>query len=377
MIKKSVAIVLAVLFAAAPSRADELFPAPLGGPESAYAMAHEFDKMVALLSDDVLRDVVCRVSHERYTPESLGLALGVPREAILRRLDVLGSWGLTRLMPWQGGHMVVEPVPGRGEQTLRRWARKYCPAGDACGVPERDEEQAAHDSPKSDRSENVGAASAPGAPPVWRRKHFFDRYEEATKRIDDINKNDPERIPPDARGSPRALFLSRARLDWLGRLAPLADDFLKIATRAYGLARWEIARESYGPELQGYHQWRTALAVFRVDKISRILDDVGYSPNDIKRVRNLLLAVGADQGGEAQMLRDIDGIVFFHNEFGPLSNKVTDLELQNIVLDRWTVLSWKGRRYIRSLNLPRSQTDLIVDILVDSGDKGDMPPAKY
>ncbi len=370
-----VAITLVGLIVTAQSRAEDYFPASIGDRGTTYRVAQEFDKMVALLSDDVLRDLVCRLAYERYTPEALGSALNLPTGAILRRLETMGGWGLTRLMPWQGGNRVVEAIPGRGENTLRRWAARYCPLGDACGRPDPNAETP-REQKENPKSENAGFAAG-AANPVWHRKQYFDRFAEAIKRIDTINGSDPVKIPPDERGSPREEYFVRLRLNRLEKIAPMADEIIKLAVRAYNLARWEIVRESYGLDLEGYRQWRAARAESAADKTARILGDLGFSPSDIKRARNLIKGVDAGSGGESQMLRDIDGAVFFENEFGPLINTSSDLELQNIVLARWTVLSWKGRRFVRDLDLPWEQASLIIDVLVDSGDKGEKPPANY
>ncbi len=180
--KKHVAIVLACLFAAAPSPAENLFSAPIGDPGTTYNVAREFDRLVLLLSDDILRDLVCRVTYERYTPGALGSALNLPRAEILRRLETLRGWGLARLIPWQGGHMVVEPVPGPGARTLRRWAARYCPLGDACGRPEA--QRYGGERQKITVTLGGPAGARPQSSP---RTPYFDRFEEASKRTDKIN----------------------------------------------------------------------------------------------------------------------------------------------------------------------------------------------
>ena len=45
----------------------------------------EFDRLVALLGDNALRELVCRLSSERYTPASLSTALGIPEGQVMRR----------------------------------------------------------------------------------------------------------------------------------------------------------------------------------------------------------------------------------------------------------------------------------------------------
>ncbi len=135
---KYLAIVLASLFVAAPVKSGE--PLPPGGLDCGHCPALEFDRLVTLLGDEVLREMVCRVSYERYTPESLGYALGIPKAQVMRRIDTLRGWGLTRLTATDWGTTVVEPLPGQGAGTLRRWAFRYCPQDGVCAVASANED---------------------------------------------------------------------------------------------------------------------------------------------------------------------------------------------------------------------------------------------
>ncbi len=127
------AAALAFFVIIAPARAEAPLPS-FGGPDTAFGMAREIDRLAALLGDDVLREMVCRLSYERYSPQSLGRALKQPSGQIMRRVDTLNRWGLVRMVNGGNG-MVVERLSGQGEHTLRRWADKYCGMGDSCGRP--------------------------------------------------------------------------------------------------------------------------------------------------------------------------------------------------------------------------------------------------
>lgn len=140
-------------------------------PDCVHCSMTEIDRLVAMLGDDVLRDMVCRLSSERYAFGSLSSALGVPEGQVLRRIKTLQGWGLVRLLRHDSATTIVEAIPGGGAETLRRWAYKYCPQGDACGTP------VANSNPKNEkpaaRAAGGGAVSAPsGGKP--RTKQFFD-----------------------------------------------------------------------------------------------------------------------------------------------------------------------------------------------------------
>ena len=126
---------LAGFLAAMPARAENPYPANLGGPGTTLGMASEFNQLVALLSDGALRDIMCRLSGARFTPGNLSSVLGMPEGQVLRRINTLRNWGLVRMVRLDSATTIVEPNPGGGGQTMRRWANRYCSAGDSCGTP--------------------------------------------------------------------------------------------------------------------------------------------------------------------------------------------------------------------------------------------------
>ena len=126
---------LAGFLAAMPARAENPIPDTFGGPGTTYGMASEINQLVALLGDGALRDIMCHLSGARFTPGSLSSALGMPEGQILRRINTLRGWGLVRMVRHDSATTIVEPIPGDGSQTLRRWANRYCSQGDSCGRP--------------------------------------------------------------------------------------------------------------------------------------------------------------------------------------------------------------------------------------------------
>ena len=134
--KKYIALAaLGGLLAAMPVRAENAYPDTLGAPGTTFGMASEFNQLFAILSDGALRDIMCRLSGARFTPGRLSSALGMPEGQVLRRINTLRGWGLVRMVRHDSATTIVEPMPGAGSQTLRRWANKYCSEGDSCGRP--------------------------------------------------------------------------------------------------------------------------------------------------------------------------------------------------------------------------------------------------
>ncbi len=164
---KRLALALALLFAAVSANGGEPFPRYGNDLDRGYRVPMEIDRLAALLGDEVLRDMVCRLAHERYAFGNLSLALGVPEGQVMRRINTLRGWGLVRTV--SGDHTIVEPIPGDGARTMRRWADRYCSTGDACANP-----AANPDNEKNGRKEapvaGAGIASVVGGDPVLKGK---------------------------------------------------------------------------------------------------------------------------------------------------------------------------------------------------------------
>lgn len=138
---KQLTIIAVLLFAATTTEATQPFPRYANDPGCPHCAPMEFDRLVAMLGDDALRDIMCRLSSQRFTPGSLSSALGMPEGQVLRRIKTLQGWGLVRMVRRDSATTIVEPLPGEGTGTLRRWAVKYCPMGDECGRPAQGSEE--------------------------------------------------------------------------------------------------------------------------------------------------------------------------------------------------------------------------------------------
>ena len=132
---KRLAIVLILICTSVPAQAEESFLGLGANSTGSLGVAMEIDRLAMLLGDENLRDLVCRLSSERYTFGGLSSALGIPEGQVMRRINTLRGWGLVRLARQGSASTIVEPMPGEGARTLRRWADRYCPTGDNCGRP--------------------------------------------------------------------------------------------------------------------------------------------------------------------------------------------------------------------------------------------------
>ncbi len=126
-------IIIAVLLIATPARAEVFKRNAPEFPPYGHSSVTEITQLMIMLKDNILRDVVCRLSSQAFEPATLARAIGVKeRSDIVRRINTLRRWGLVRIGITETGTKVAEAIPGKGTETLRRWTEKYCIVPDSC-----------------------------------------------------------------------------------------------------------------------------------------------------------------------------------------------------------------------------------------------------
>ena len=162
------------------------------------------------------------------------------------------------------------------------------------------------------------------------------RFHRAMAAIDARNGDDPHRI--EVRGELRPKELAHAELasEWIERLLPEPSEALKLAARAHHLRRWAIERSSYPSGRAGYHRWRRALQQFHADEAAAVLEDQGYEPATVDRVRALVKKQGLARGGdpEVQALEDALCLVFLETQLAATAAKLDDPDKAIDVLRR-------------------------------------------
>jgi len=132
----------------------------------------------------------------------------------------------------------------------------------------------------------------------------------ALRRIDDANRLDPRTDVVDGAPCPRELRFAERVYEWVERLEHHPSEPLLLAARSHTLRRWEVPRESYPKNNQGYHAWRDALAVFHAEAAASILRDVGYPDETIRQVRTLIIREQWPENEDARTLEDADCLAF-------------------------------------------------------------------
>ena len=356
-------IAVAGLFATASTalHAEDLPPLAGAGTHCTFCAAAEFDRLVALLGDQVLKDMVCRLAFQSYTLGTLSHALGLPADRVRGRIDTLRRWGLVHSVSADSRGTIVEPLPGEGARTLRRWARRYCPLGDGCTVPEGD----AGAEPEEEIPLSLGdGIPLPFADNLERQRRFF----QAMVRFDAINLGDPVKIDREGEIWAREVYLSRRRSYWLHKLSPNANELIRLAARAMHIARWEIPRDSYPKGRLGYHQWRGALAKYHAEKTADILAEMVYRSDEISRVKDLVQKKNFKLDPDAQLLEDVASIVFFEAELPGFAPSQSDEKLKTIVRKTWYKMSPRGREAVRKLELSTVGRELVRNAISENRD---------
>ncbi|MCX7867440.1 DUF4202 domain-containing protein [Limisphaera sp. VF-2] len=185
------------------------------------------------------------------------------------------------------------------------------------------------------------------------------RFAEALRRFDEANAQDPNRTRIGDRWEPRELVYAQWLTEWVLRLCPEAGEALRLAARCQHLRRWEIPRESYPMDRAGYLRWRTALQRFHAQESGRILREVGYPEEMVRRVQELNLKKGLPHDPEMQVLEDALCLVFLERQLAELAAKTSEEKLINALARSWRKMSPRGREAALQISYPDSLRSLL------------------
>ena len=186
-----------------------------------------------------------------------------------------------------------------------------------------------------------------------------DRFEQAIRRIDEANAADPNQEVHDGKPYPKELLYGRRMTEWLDRLDPKSSEPLRLAVRAQHIRRWEIPRDSYPKDRQGYRAWRTDLGKFHAQTAAAILTEVGYDEQTIARVQSLLRKERLKTNPDCQLLEDVICLVFLENHFEEFSQQHDEEKLLNIVRRTWKKMSDRGHQAALALPLSASARRIV------------------
>jgi hypothetical protein len=180
-----------------------------------------------------------------------------------------------------------------------------------------------------------------------------EKLVQAFRLFDAANGKDPNTEEFRGKTYPREVLYALRMTEKLNSFSPNASEALQLAARCQHICRWEIPRETYDMNRQGYLKWRRALKKFHVQKATEILKEVGYSEELIDRVCLLLEKKQLKRDEESQTLEDVICMVFLECYFDAFALKHTEEKITDILKKTWRKMSESGRN--AAMALPYSE----------------------
>lgn len=185
----------------------------------------------------------------------------------------------------------------------------------------------------------------------------------AFQQFDEANKQDPNTEVFEGATYPKEVLYGIRMTERLNAFDPNASEALRLTARCQHICRWEIPRESYEMNREGYLRWRQELKKFHATKAASILEDIGYDKETIDNVKFLLQKKQLKKNEETQTLEDVICLVFLEFYFEPFAHKHPEDKTIDILQKTWRKMSTKGQEAALELPLSKFSLDLITKAL--------------
>lgn len=186
------------------------------------------------------------------------------------------------------------------------------------------------------------------------------KLESALQLIDAAHAQDPNTVAVDGKDQPYELHYSQKMSNYLEKRQPNASDLLRLAVRAQHLRRWEIPRDSYAMNKQGYFSWRTTLKRRQADLVLLICLESGYSDEDAGRVAALVRKENIKDDEETQILEDVACLVFLDDQFEEFEKLHNEDKIVMILRKTWVKMSEKGHELALKISMSEHAKSLVI-----------------
>ncbi|WP_282117677.1 DUF4202 domain-containing protein [Maribacter aquivivus] len=190
-----------------------------------------------------------------------------------------------------------------------------------------------------------------------------DKLLVAFQHFDEANTQDPNTEIFEGTTYPKEVLYGIRMTERLNEFDPTASEALRLTARCQHICRWEIPRESYEMNREGYLRWRQELKKFHAKKAASILEDVGYDDKTIDNVKFLLEKKQLKKNEETQSLEDVICLVFLEFYFEPFAHKHPEDKTIDILQKTWRKMSIKGQEAALKLPLSKFSLNLITKAL--------------
>lgn len=181
----------------------------------------------------------------------------------------------------------------------------------------------------------------------------------AFQYFDSANKKDPNTEVFEGTTYPKEVLYGIRMTERLNEFNPSASIALQLTARCQHICRWEIARESYDMNREGYLRWRQDLKKFHTNKASSILQDVGYDKETIDKVSFLLEKKQLKKNEDTQCIEDVICLVFLQYYLESFALKHPEVKTIDILKKTWRKMSVKGQGVALKLPLSKFASELI------------------
>jgi len=181
--------------------------------------------------------------------------------------------------------------------------------------------------------------------------------EKAIALMDAANSEDPNIVTEEGKEWPKELLYSHRMSDMLERFKPNMDDAVKLAIHAQHIQRWKSPRDAYPMNREGYFKWRIDLYSFHAETAAALLEQAGYSKDDIERLKLMVGKKGIKKNPDTQLLEDIADLVFIEHYMLAFVEKHPEYDEEkwlDIIRKTWRKMSGEGQQFALSgkLKLP-------------------------
>lgn len=180
------------------------------------------------------------------------------------------------------------------------------------------------------------------------------RLQQAFAKFDAVNAADTNLEACQGVTYPKEVLYAQRMTAMLERFAPDASEAVRLAARSQHICRWQIPRDTYPMDKEGYKRWRIELYKFHGEIAGKLMREVGYDDEMIGKVQALLRKEKLKANPETQLLEDVIGLVFLQYHLADFVAKYSHYEeekLLGILRKTWKKMSERGHEAALKLDL--------------------------
>jgi hypothetical protein len=170
-----------------------------------------------------------------------------------------------------------------------------------------------------------------------------ERFARAVAAIDAANADDPATIVVGGEEHPKERTHSAMASAWLRRLRPDAGEALLLAAHGHHVRRWEIPRAAEPEGRAGYLRWKRRLQQHHAEVLGAVLAGVGYPPETVERVQQLVRKERLRSDPDVQALEDALSLVFLETQLEDLADRLDEDHMVDVVAKTLRKMTDAGR----------------------------------